>query len=142
MTNKTEIALGKVIEGEFEKDAIHIALVPVVSNEQLAPGQSVRLFQDSQKVVESFVSGAIGIVDPFLTGLVYPGQKFWMMLFPNTITSLRHDWTHPAFTDNSNKEDEVIISDLEHRIEDLLEQNRSLSEQVDYLEDNSYGCAC
>jgi hypothetical protein len=37
----------------------------------------------------------VGIVDPFLTAPVQTGQMFWMLLIPYSISTLRHEWTHP-----------------------------------------------
>ena len=38
-------------------------------------------------------------MDPFLSDPVQPGQRYWLCLYPQTVTTLRHVWTHPAFAD-------------------------------------------
>jgi hypothetical protein len=69
------------------------------ASEQFRPGQRVGVHSRYKNlaVAESEYDPAIGIVDPYLTGPVPEGATFWLCLFPGTITSLRHDWTHPAF---------------------------------------------
>lgn len=91
--------LGKLIDPKSnqQRDAIHIAVAPVIARQRLTPGKPIGFEQDSTTYVYGSTHKAIGIVDPFLKGPVYNGEHFWMFLFPNTITSLRHDWTHPAF---------------------------------------------
>lgn len=92
--------LGQIIDNpEAARDAIHIALAPVTADTRLHPGQHVGLIGDGDRV--AVVPGSIGIVDPFLTGPVNAGQRFWLFLYQNTITSLRHAWTHPAFEGES-----------------------------------------
>lgn len=91
--------LGRLIEdGDRRRDAIHIAVAPVAAAERLAPGQHVGLVREGNLELVGPCDCAIGIVDPFLTADVEPGQRFWLFLYPNTVTSLRHIWTHPTFT--------------------------------------------
>lgn len=90
--------IGKVIpDGAMAyRDAIHVAIAPAVAGEKLYPGQDVIVING---VACSATAGRVGIVDPFLSLAVYPEQRFWVFLIPGSITSLRHEWTHPAFDD-------------------------------------------
>lgn len=92
-----EVQLGKLIETPQQRDAVHIAIAPVVATMKLHPGQEIG-FVDDGNVRVGTVAAPLGIVDPFLKHPVNPEQSFYMFLFPNTITSLRHNWTHPAFS--------------------------------------------
>lgn len=90
MADQTTPTVGKLLTGTEGRDAIHFALAPVVASEILRPGQEVGRNG-------SIEGPMLGIVDPFLKQDVLPGQRFWLFLFPGTITSLRHVWAHPAF---------------------------------------------
>lgn len=93
--SSSELGLGKIIETEQGRDAIHVAIIPIVAYEDLWRGREVGLTNDGRATTQA--DRMIGIVDPFLKQTVEAGQKFWLFLFPNTVTSLRHEWTHPAF---------------------------------------------
>ena len=97
-----EHKFGEVITGTQHPDAIHIAVCPVIAAEKLSPGAHIKfvnvLNAGPNCHVASAKSKTIGVVDPYLTEDVKPGQTFWMFLYPNTITGLRHSWTHPAFS--------------------------------------------
>ncbi len=90
------LKLGQVIDGEAQRDAVHVAVAPVVAAHILTPGEHVGFVDADQQQVGRVVN-RLGIVDPYLKDAVMPGQRFWLFLYPQTITSLRHDWTHPAF---------------------------------------------
>ena len=91
-----EPVLGKLIEDPVAaRDAIHIAIAPVTASEDLTAGQDVG-FVNCGEVGPS--PNPIGIVDPFLKTSVGRGERFYLFLYPKSITSLRHVWTHPAFT--------------------------------------------
>lgn len=91
----SDVILGKIIETEQERDAIHVAVAPVIAGERLYPGQPIGLMDGGGRATSN--GPHVGIVDPFLTAPVFDGQRFWMCLFQNTVTGMRHHWAHPAF---------------------------------------------
>lgn len=88
--------IGQKIMGEELRDAIHIAIAPVIAAHKLVAGRNIGFDKDG-KASATKTDKYIGIVDPFLTSPVEKGEKFWMFLYPNTITSLNHVWSHPSF---------------------------------------------
>jgi hypothetical protein len=94
------VQVGKLIEeGEPQKDAIHVAVAPVEAAEDLQPGQHIGFVANS-RVLVGRVNELIGVVDPYLIWPVPKGAKFYMFVYPNTVTGMRHEWEHPAFMGN------------------------------------------
>lgn len=90
--------IGTILDAnETRRDAIHVAIMPVVcGDDRLSPGEPVKLIPNAiGHVGRSDFNNCVGVVDPFLHTPVFMGEKFWMFLIPGTITSLRHEWTHP-----------------------------------------------
>lgn len=98
--------LGNVISPLEKRDAIHLAVDPAFSKNYLNPGDHVRIIAPGE-VVRCGVGQGHGIVDPFLRRSVDPGEYFWLVVYPREITSLRHVWSHPAFTDEPQREPHV-----------------------------------
>lgn len=88
--------LGSIIGPNEGRDAIHVAVFPVESAERLAPGDHVKIGETGRAFWVPKGQG-IGIVDPFLVDFAYPGDWFWLLVYPRQITSLRHVWEHPSF---------------------------------------------
>lgn len=99
MSNEDTLkSLGKLIADSSERDAVHIAVAPICARDRLAPGQHVGIGDDGMATGAVDFDDLVGIVDPFLPAPVFKGERFWLFLYPGSITSLRHDWTHPAFS--------------------------------------------
>lgn len=83
------------------RDAVHVAVASAVCDVRLRPGQDVGIEivegRDVKARPASPTTEGVGKVDPYLTALVEPGQRFWLYLYPRSITGLNHNWSHPAF---------------------------------------------
>jgi hypothetical protein len=79
------------------RDAIHLAVEPVTAGEELKPGQHIGLRDNAAYSANGIHIKLIGIVDPFLPKPVAKGEKFWLVVYPRQISSLRHVWEHPDF---------------------------------------------
>ena len=137
----TQQTIGKLLPEDAQRDAIHIAVAPIVACERLSPGEHVGLDESGCGRVSRSVAGPVGIVDPYLTAPVEPGQRFWLFLYPNTITSLRHQWEHPAFKAPTPEESEQWIREFAERIDKtynaLMRAADGLLKKNEYEFDNS-----
>ena len=82
------------------RDAVHVAVISAVAGEELLAATDVGIASTTQDgegepVARTDAAKLIGIVDPFLCGTVRAGQRFWLFVYPRTITGLKHVWTHP-----------------------------------------------
>lgn len=87
--------LGTIIGAGEKRDAIHLAVEPVIAGHDLMPGNHVTI--KGGVAVNATVGQGLGIVDPFISGLIEKGERFWLVVYPRQITSLRHVWEHPSF---------------------------------------------
>lgn len=85
-----QLKLGSIITDKQERDAIHIAVIPITVTVPVRPGHHVNATGGKEN--------PIGVIDPYLPAstVVQAGQTCWLFLYPGSITSLRHEWTHPA----------------------------------------------
>lgn len=106
MANDTIETLGRILGEYAGRDAVHIAVEPVVAGEALSPGQHIGI-QNGKACADV---KHLGIVDPFLAQPVKRGERFWMFVYPRTITSLRHVWEHPELLMTSTDAPKPVLN--------------------------------
>lgn len=81
------------------RDAIHLAVEPVVAGEVICPNDDI-LVKDGVAYKPRHGEKALGKADPFAPKFIPKGTRFWLVIYPRQITSLRHVWSHPDFPDS------------------------------------------
>jgi len=96
MTNQERI--GKLLDADATRDAVHIAVLPVIADADIYPGEQVKLVYGTtdRAVRAGYNRPGIGVADPFLKDYIEAGQRFFVFIHPNTVIGMRHVWEHPA----------------------------------------------
>ena len=125
--------LGMLIDDSQKRDAIHLAVEPVIAGEILKPGEHIGLGEDGLAYgdVRKCKNKFLGIVDPFLSEkYVDVKQRFWMIIYPRQITSLRHVWVHPDLKENNNASSVKF-----YELKDTLLVGKDCNNSLVWLED-------
>ena len=135
--------IGELITKREERDAIHVAVMPVLAREYLKAGEHIGVYYEpeyDEYLASKSAPSKIGIVDPYLTVSVKEGDRFWLFIYPNTITSLKHNWTHPDLQNNSSGGGCLpAIEWIENFAEGYgLEFSDMMQAADNYLKNNSY----
>lgn len=126
MANNAVDTMGMLLPDDVHgRDAVHVAVISAVAVELLLPGEHVGLCDDGMDGCGDVKAGMyakpqVGIVDPFLVDCVRDGERFWLFLYPRTITDLRHVWNHPAFPEAARLDPVDSASDEKRASENWL----------------------
>lgn len=104
----SDTKVGVLIDETAQRDAIHIAVAPVISSGNYRPGEHVGFMPDGRVGIRA--EKKIGIVDPFLENGVCADEWCYVFLYPQTVTGIRHHWSHPAFKECDSKKGEVVTA--------------------------------
>jgi hypothetical protein len=93
--------LGTILTTPQKRDAIHLAVEPVIAGDSIMPGEDILIDFSSGQGIAHPAPGrgkGIGIADPFIKrDFIEKGECFWYVMYPRQVKSLRHVWEHPAF---------------------------------------------
>lgn len=125
----SDVEIGKLVDSDQQRDAIHVAVFPAMAGTKHRPGDHV--YCDENGVTwPSVNSSSTGVVDPFLTSVVEEGQRFWLFLKPNTVTGMRHHWQHPGFPDEPSVASIGTKEESEEWLRDFVESNDTPNYEV------------
>jgi len=135
--------LGSIHTHSEQRDAIHLAVEPVIAAHKLKIGEDIGI-KDGKAVSHKYSKNRdvklLGIVDPFLKNDVEEGQSFWLVIYPRQITSLRHVWSHPDIVDMKDVEviKEKVLTEKEKAYKWISDYASELSGHHGYDDEDQY----
>lgn len=131
--------LGKIHKFDEKRDAIHLGVEPIEAGTRLKPGQDICIC-DGKAFGSNAGGKLVGIVDPFLKANVKQGERFWLVVYPRAITSLRHVWEHPDFASDVKLAEPSLPEPTEeeiHRAAAMMGDPRALAKDwiINWLEE-------
>ena len=131
--DQTLDTIGKKLSELLPRDAVHIATYAAVAGETLIASEHITITDFTARTarVAMNLNDAIGIVDPFITEAIKEGEMFWVFIYPRTITSLKHEWSHPSIDKSESHARETAVLQVRER---LLGDSKAWLEE--YLETN------
>lgn len=130
----SDVRLGRLPGEDAGRDATHVAVVPVQAGVEMAPGAHCGVYSDGYAGPAEAKN--IGIVDPFLTRPVAKGERFYLCLYPGSVTGLRHVYLHPRLDGDSSVTSRDWIELLAH--ECGMTYDRLMMAAEYWLECNEY----
>jgi hypothetical protein len=100
------VKLGNSPSRSSTRDAIHVAIIPITVEERCNPGDHVSIqktknhwtgYEAYNPRKNRHPRHTVGIIDPFKSTPVLPNESTWLVLYPDTVTGMKHHWEHPSF---------------------------------------------
>lgn len=129
--------LGQKLIGGEVRDAIHVAIIPVVARQDLNPGEHVGLDKNYIEGygVTNYSTPKVGIIDPYITEPIKKGDLVYLCLYPNTVEDMTHSWKHHLFKKDIVNEKH----DTQYKLEQLLRESNchiSIAELIKGIQNN------
>lgn len=86
------------------RDALHVAIIPLVAGEDMSPGQKIKLKSPNTDIAvkydplkDNIHRDYIGVVDPMLHENVVMGERFYGFMKSGVVKGMRHHWDSNQF---------------------------------------------
>lgn len=112
----SEVKLGEILDSTIvDRDATHVAVIPVECLYRVTSGTRVGIKEGK---ASPHITPHVGIIDPFLYGWVEAGTRCYVVMFPNTVVNLRHQWEHPLIKELAIK---ISLAETENKLRHICE---------------------